>query len=79
MTTLVRLSRNVLIRLSRTSATTSTPTGGTRVQSSGASKNLSETSRAGDGTDMAMQDAAQGANKTGSTNQQASMYAHFHQ
>lgn len=79
MTSLVRLSRNVLMRFSRTSATTSTPSG-PRVQPSGTSKNLSEASRAADGTDVAMRDAAQGAKKTtsGATNQQANTYVHFY-
>lgn len=49
MTSPVLLSRNALMRFSHTSATMSTSTGGVRVQPSGASKNLSEASRAGDG------------------------------
>ena len=71
MTSVARLSRNVLIGFSRSSATTTTPSGGARVQPSGASKNLSEASRAGDGTDMAMRDAAQQGTNPKSTGQQS--------
>lgn len=69
MASVVRFSRNVFIRVSRSSATTSTSSGGAKVQPSGASKNLSETSRAGDGTDMAMRDAAQRGTNSKSTGQ----------
>ncbi len=85
MTSLFRNSRIVLIGAScirRSAATTSTSSGGTAVRPSGASQNLSEASRAADGTDMAMRDAKQrgtssDSSKSKSTGEQSQRYVDF--
>jgi hypothetical protein len=59
MTSLFRNSRTILTRvlcIRRSAGTTSTSSGGTAVRPSGASTNLSQTSRSADGTDIAMRD-----------------------
>lgn len=60
MTSLFRNSRSILTQIScirRSAATTSASGSDKQVRSSGASSNLSETSRSADGTDMAMRNA----------------------
>ncbi len=83
MTSLFRNSRTILTKIScirRSAGTTSTSSGGTAVRPSGASTNLSQTSRSADGTDMAMRDAKQRATspdpiKPKSSGESSSMYA----
>ncbi|UJR16370.1 hypothetical protein I4U23_003273 [Adineta vaga] len=67
---LCRQSQVIISRaayICRAASTTNTSGGGTKVQSSGASANLSQASRSADGTDMAMRDAEQRTTSTDPT------------